>query len=723
MKTGNYRRIYLLILFYYGGLLDAQSVKAPFIGTPPKIDGMVNESIWQQGTVISEFFQREPNTGKPVSEKTIAYIYYDSDYLYFAFECYDDPKKLTAKEIARDASLQNEDKIVIMLDTFLDRRNAYWFEINPRGSKGDALFSQNGAVMNKEWDGIWLGKSSITNQGWQAEFAIPFKSLNFHPHQSVWGLKLQRAIQHKNENAFWPIANINAYEYQVSDAGDLTGLEDITQGIGLDIRPFVLAGIEQKRNEKLDYDTDLGLDVFYQILPGLKGVLTINTDFAQTEVDDRQINLTRFQLFFPEKRDFFLDGAHYFKFAVEADGENPKSNQLVPFFSRRIGLSASGSPTPIVGGIKVTGQAGRWNIGILDVLDQRESGNQNFIVARISHNIGSQSAIGVIGTSGNALDSRSNSIFGGDLKLATSTFNGDKNLTFLLYALKSSTDSLSGKEFSFGADLNYPNDFLFFRFGYMEIGDAFNAGVGFVPRLAIRNSYGELGLAPRPKKWGILQYTVKSDFDYVTDLNNRLLTREVQFTPASFRFLSGETAEFEFSHQYEYLEDDFNIYDSFIIPKGVYEFLRKELRLSTAQRRIVWASTGYEWGPFWNGQRDQIEIAAGYKISVPIGLSFAFEQNKVSLPDGAFLTRIYRSNIDILFNSDITLKNYFQYDSESQRIGWQSRFRWIFTPGNELIFVFNSLWQDPLEHMNPHLKDFSLAESTSQIKLNYNYRF
>jgi hypothetical protein len=723
MKPYIYRLVYLLGVALCAELLDAQAVKAPFIEAPPKIDGKVEESVWQQGTVISTFVQREPNTGEPVSEKTIAYLCYDRDYLYFAFECDDDPKKLTAKEITRDASLQNEDKIVIMLDTFLDRRNAYWFEINPRGSKGDALFSQNGAVMNKEWDGIWLGKSAITDHGWQAEIAIPFKTLNFHPDQTVWGLKLQRAIQHKTESAFWPVANINTYEYQVSDAGDLTGLEGISQGIGLDIRPFALADIEQKHDEAVRFDGDIGLDLFYQLTPGLKGILTINTDFAQTEVDDRQINLTRFQLFFPEKRDFFLDGSHYFKFAVEAEDENPKAGQLIPFFSRRIGLSEAGKPIPIIGGIKLTGQSGRWNIGVLDVVDDREAGRQNFAVARISHNLGAQSAFGMIGTSGNATGPQNSTLFGGDLKLATSSFQGDKNLALVLYALKSHTDSLSGRDLAFGVDFNYPNDFLFFRLGYMEIGDAFNAGVGFVPRSAIRNSYGEIGLGPRPKRWNLMQLIVKSDFDYITDLNNRLLTREIEFTPFSLRMLSGETAEFELSQQFEHIDEDFNIYDSHIIPKGSYEFFRKELRLATAQRRSLWAAAGYEWGPFWNGRLNLFAITAGYKISVPLSLTIAFEQNKVILPDGAFLTRIYRANVDILFSPDIALRNYFQYDSESREIGWQSRFRWIFTPGNELIFVFNSLWHDPLKQLKPQLYDFVLAESISQIKLNYNYRF
>jgi len=710
-------------LLFYSCSLYSTNIPAVYVESPPKIDGKVDDAIWQQAAAVSEFVQREPNTGEPASEKTIVHICYDKNYLYLGFVCHDDPQKITAKQIARDAPLQNDDKVVIILDTFLDRRNAYWFEINPRGSKGDALFSQNGAVMNKDWDGIWLGRSTIHKKGWDTEIAIPFKSLNFHPNQTTWGIKFARDIQHNAETSYWPVANLNTLKYQISDAGDLVGLEGISQGIGLDIRPYALGGIDQKRDENLQLDGDIGLDVFYQLTPGLKSVLTINTDFAQTEVDDRQVNLTRFRLFFPEKRDFFLDGSNYFQFAIEGERENQKSRQLIPFFSRRIGLSEKGTPIPILGGVKLTGQTGPWNLGFLDVIDQRETGNQNFVVGRITRNIGEQSAVGVIGTHGNTESNKQNAVFGADIKLATSTLGGDKNLTYYLYGLKSSTDSLSGKDIAFGSEISYPNDFFNFRTGYMQIDKNFVAGVGFVPRKNIRNTYGSLGFGPRPNKWGIMQIQIKTDFDYITDFSNRLVTREIEFEAIGLRFLSGEEATYEIAHKYEALDHDFNIYKDFIIQAGNYDFIRQEIRLSSAQRRRLWARVDYEWGEFWDGNADQSKLGAGYKVSVPVSLELEFEHNDVSLPDGEFTVDVYRINFDLLFSPRMTLMSFIQYDDESKRIGWQSRFRWIPKPGNEILFVWNSLLSDPMDRMNPHLKDFTLAQSTTRLKINYNYRF
>jgi hypothetical protein len=708
------------LLLFNSAVLYGSSIKAIHVNTPPKIDGKVDDTVWKQAAVVSEFVQREPNTGEPVSEKTMAYICYDKDYLYFAFMCHDDPKKITAKELGRDAVLASEDKITISLDTFLDRRNSYWFEINPRGSKGDALFSQNASVRNKDWDGIWQGRSTIHEKGWSTEVAIPFKSLNFHPTQTTWGIKFTRDIQHKSEMAIWPVANLNGEEYQISDAGDLVGLEGISQGIGLDIRPYVLSGIDQMRGENSAWNGDAGFDLFYQLTPGLKSVFTLNTDFAQTEVDDRQVNLTRFRLYFPEKRDFFLDGSNYFRFGNEGEQNNPK---LVTFFSRRIGLNDNGTPIPIYAGTKITGQAGPWNLGFLDVVDQRENRNQNFAVARITRNFGQQSAIGIIGTHGNAESENENYVFGADIKLATSTLGGSKNLNFYLYGLKSKTEGLSGKDMAIGSELSYPNDFFNFTAGYLQIDENFVAGVGFLPRKNIRNSYGRLGLGPRPNKWGILQIQIESEFDYITDFNNRLLTREIEFEPIGFRFLSGEGASYEISHKYEMLDHDFNIYGDFYIPAQTYEFIQQTIRLSSAERRRLWGEIDYEWGDFWNGTSDQISLKGGYKVSVPVALAMEFEHNDVSLPVGAFTVDVYRINFDLLFSPRLTLKSFIQYDDESRRMGWQSRLRWILKPGNEILFAWNSLWSDPKDRMNPHLRDFTLAQSTTRLKINYNYRF
>ncbi len=702
---------------------DDKSVEAVFVDTPPRINGKVNEEVWMQAGRVNEFFQREPDTGEPASEKTEVFICYDRDYLYFGFKCYENPRNIIAKELARDANLAYDDKIVIMLDTFLDRRNSFWFQVNARACMGDALHSQNGAVRNKEWDCIWKAKSSIHGEGWDTEVAIPFKSLNFHPTRDTWGLKLLREIPYRSEVAYWPVANLNAYKFQISDGGLLTGLQNITQGIGLDVRPYALSGLDQERNKQLKYPVDAGVDIFYQVTPGIKSVLTLNTDFAQTEVDDRQINLTRFKLVFPEKRDFFLDGANYFKFSREGEDESPKSSQLIPFFSRRIGLSETGEPVPILGGVKATGQAGRWNLGIFNILDYRDSGRRNFTVLRVSRNIGSQSALGFIGTMGNAVSDEKNSVIGVDVKLATSSFRGDKNLSLQLYGLKSSTSGISGKDRAFGAEINYPNDFFGLRTGYTQIEPGFFPGIGFVPRENIRNTYIMTKLGPRPKKWGILQFIFQADFDYITDMNNRLLTRELDFSPLGIRFVTGDQVTFKISQQYESIDEDFSIFRDYVIPAGTFDFQRYSITLSSAQKRHYWAIASYQWGDFWNGKQQQTTLTAGYKICVPVFAGLEVEHNVIELPVARFNADVIRFNGDILFSPVATLMSFIQYDNDSKQLGWQSRFRWIIEPGNEIVIVWNSIWKDPLERIHPSVSDFELSQSTARIKIHYNYRF
>jgi hypothetical protein len=710
----------IVSILLFSHTLYGSTIPAVYIKTPPKIDGKIEETIWQTAAIVTDLIQKEPNTGESISEKTIVYTCYDKDNLYVAFNCFDDPQKITAKEIGRDATLKSEDKITITIDTFLDRRNGYWFEISPRGSKGDALFGQNGAVRNKDWDGIWRGRSVIHDKGWSTEIAIPFKSLNFHPTQSTWGIKFSRDIQHKSEIAFWPASSLNGPKYQVADAAELVGLKGMSQGLGLDIRPYALGGIDQERDASNKWDGDAGLDLFYQITPALKSVFTVNTDFAQTEVDDRKVNLTRFRLYFPEKRDFFLDGSNYFQFANIGNSTRPK---LQPFFSRRIGLDDNGTPIPIIAGTKITGQAGKWNLGFMDVVDQRENRDQNFAVARITRNIGEQSAIGVIGTHGNADSKKDNYVIGADLKLATSKLGGDKNLNYYLYGLKSNTKDVSDKDIAIGTEISYPNDFLNFTAGFMQIDENFDAGIGYVRRKNIRNSYGTIGLGPRPKKWGIVQLDIENEFEYITDLDNRLITRDIGFQPLGIRFISGEEVSFEFNQQYDILDKDFDIYDDYIVPADTYEYWRQKLEFSSAQRRDLWTELEYEWGDFWTGNADQIALSAGYKIAVPVNLVMEYEHNDVKLPVGDFTVDVYRVNLDLLFSPRLTLKSFVQYDDESRRMGWQSRLQWIITPGNEILFAWNSIWSDPMDRMNPHLRDLTLAQSTTRLKINYNYRF
>ncbi len=692
------------------------SIKAVFVSTPPEIDGHLNDKSWKDAAIIDQLYQREPNPGQPVSEKTLIYVCYDANHLYVGMKCFDDPEKITAKEMARDANLANDDRVQIILDTFLDHRNGYWFQIGPRGSFGDATISENGAVFNKDWNGVWNSKARIVADGWEAEMAIPFKTIGFDKNLSTWGIKFIRHIKRKMESSYWPAANTNNYKFQVSDAGVIEGIRQISQGIGLDVSPYVIGGMDTKRDIKNKYHGTGGVDVFYQITPSLKSLLSLNTDFAETAVDDRQINLTRFDLLFPERRDFFLDGSGHFSFGIQSDDANSYGKAIMPFLSRRMGLNSNGTPIQINYAGKLTGTIGKWNIGVMHVNDDHVAGSSNFSVARISRNLGGASSLGVIGTYGNAVSQGENVVGGVDMKLATSKFRGNKNLSLILFGLKSSTKGLSSNDASWGGSFTYPNDLLYFTIGHHEIGEHFVAGMGFVPRTNIKESYGSIKIGPRPHKWGLLQVYSGVGFDHIVNFSNVLETRTINYSPLYLRFKSGEEFTYSISQSNENLEKTFNIFSNFVIPIGRYEFYRQSLNFLTAGSRNFAVTGNYTWGDFYNGSRKDYSAGANYKVAVPLFIGVKYKQNDVTLPAGNFTARIYQVNVNILFSPDITLYNYFQYDNNSKTIGIQSRFQWIVTPGNEIFIVWTSNVSQPLER-------YVMNESALRFKVKYNIRF
>lgn len=707
----------LLVLLFTGKTTLAQpNARAIRVSNPPTIDGRINDQAWEQACQIDQFVQREPNPGEPVSEKTIVFVCYDTNFLYFAVKCYDDPTKVTAKEMARDVNLGNDDRVQIILDTYLDHRNGYWFQIGPRGSIGDALISENGASLNKEWDALWNGKSSINSEGWEAELAIPFKTIGFDLGKTVWGMKLIRNIKRKLEASYWPVANLNTYRFQISDSGLLEGLEGISQGIGLDISPYAIGGMNTQKGSDNTHHADAGLDLFYQITPKLKASLSINTDFAETEVDDRQINLTRFSLYFPEKRDFFLDGSNYFKFGMEGDDNNPYRNSIVPFFSRRLGLDKNGNMLPVRYAAKITGSQNNWNIGMMHISDKRDYGNSQLSVGRISHNLGKQSSVGVIGTWGNALSTDENKLGGFDLKLVTSRFQKNKNVAFTLFGMASNTRGKKGNSTSWGADISYPNDFLYFGLGHYEVAENFVAGIGFVPRTNIKASYGNFSIGPRPDKWGILQVKSGAGFNYQTNFDNEMVTRVVNLSPLGIRFKSGEEIYYSVNQQFELLKEDFRIFPGFLIPQNNYTFWYQNLQVISAGGRNLAGSASFRSGDFYHGRKQDMKLTVNYKVAVPLFIGANYSVNHVTLPEGDFTAKIWQLNANILFSPTVTLYNYFQYDNATEKLGWQSRFQWILKPGNEIMLVWTSGWAQPESR-------WMMNDSALRLKLKYNIRF
>lgn len=720
-KTGNGWIIHafhtLLLLLVSNSLYSQPEIRAVFTEKAPQIDGFVNDDVWSSASVVSDLLQREPNTGEPVSEKTEFLFLFDQHNIYVGFRCFDDPKGIIAKELARDVSLGEDDRIHLIFDTYLDGRSGYWFQLGPRGSMGDAIINENGKYFNKAWDGIWDGKTRITGNGWEGEFIIPFKTMGYDKSSDTWGLKCIRYIKRKSESAFWPFTSLNSDRFQISDEGKLTGLKGMTKGIGLDLIPYLTGGFSKKEDTESKPVADIGFDAFYRLTPSLKTAITVNTDFAQTEVDEKQINLTRFSLYFPEKRDFFLDGSNYFTFGINGDDDNMKKTSMIPFFSRRIGLDSTGNPVPIRYGGKFTGKAGRWNFGILHIKDDNAWDNPGYTVARISADLGKQSSVGIIGTNGNAFSDARNSLAGLDLKIGSSEFLGNNNIIYTLYGVKSFTEGLKGDDYSFGTEINYPNDLLNFRAGYLHIGENFLTGLGFIPRSGIRDIYGSIALGPRPKNSPILQIKTGADFSFIHGVRNgELLTSEININYSQITFLSGDIISASSQYQYEKLEEPFDIFRSISIPKGEYNFWRHTLTLTSAKRRNLWALAKVSAGSFYSGQRTDLLIQTGYKIAVPVYLGLDAEHRWVDLKEGDFITRIYRANLNFLFSPNMSWSNFLQYDNKTEMIGWQSRFQWIIKPGKIVFLTFNSPAIDPMERFTPESYE-------ARVKLKYTIRF
>ena len=443
----------------------------------------------------------------------------------------------------------------------------------------------------------------------------------------------------------------------------------------------------------------------------------MNTDFAQTEVDQKQINLSRFNLFFPEKRDFFLDGANYFNFGINGDAENPQNTRLIPFFSRRIGLDPEGNPVAIKYGGKFTGQAGKWNLGFVHIKDDNQWDNPGYTVGRITRNFGRQSSFGILGTQGNALSDKENGLAGFDLRLASSEFKGNKNIAFNLYALKSFTPDLTGNDFSFGTEINYPNDFINFRFGYLQIGEDFLPGLGFVPRNNVRNLYGSFRVGPRPKNSILLQVKTGVAYTFISHLTwVGIQSAEIAFNLGELVFLSGDMIVLSSVFQFESLMEDFDIIEGYTIPANDYNFWNHSLQLLSAKRRNFWAGTRIGYGTFYSGTRTDWLMQLGYKVIVPVYIGLESDLKFVTLEEGSFETQIYRFNLNFLFSPKLSWYNFAQYDNQSESLGWQSRFQWIIKPGKEIYLTWNSPFIDPLERFRPEIYE-------ARLKVNYTIRF
>ena len=648
----------------------------------PEIDGVLDDTIWQDAVLLSELIQVEPTEGAAPSERTEVRLLYSADSLYISVRCFDaEPHLIVANEMKRDAVLRDEDHIGLILDTFHDKRNAYFFEINPNGSRGDGLIENNGK-MSKEWDGIWYGASQIDGQGWTAEMAIPFKTISFDPSSNSWGFNISRSIRRRRERLRWASPVQQASLFDVARAGVMAGIREIQQGIGLDVKPFLSLKLRNDDGSNT-FKYDPGIDIFYKFTPQLTGVFTANTDFAETEVDERQVNLDRFPLFFPEKRDFFLQDAGIFKFGgIRRDP--------IAFHSRRIGIGPGGKALGILAGVRLTGRIEKFNIGFIDVQMQDEEGlgSKNLAVGRVSMNILDESTVGVITTLGNPASTDSNALVGMDFNYRTSKFMGDKALTGHLWFQQTFSPDADGSESAYGVKLRYPNDRIDAMLGASEIGEAFNPALGFVGRRGIREYWGRFRYRWRPSGW-LRRVDTGFFTKLTTDLDNKIESFEVWGSLIELQNHAGDGLELDLNFSHERLDDVFEISDGTVIPIGEYDWASIDAEIGTSEHRVLSVRLKGGYGGFYAGNRLEHGVEFSWKPSPSFSLTLEDSMNHISLPEGSFMTHLLLARAEINFSPDVSWNTTMQYDNLSRQMGVNSRFRWIIEPGNEIFIVLN----------------------------------
>lgn len=696
------------------------------------IDGALEEPAWRDGVKIGELVQRLPNSGAKASERTEVTLLYDQNNLYIGVECFDSqPERVIGTLMARDATLSSDDRVEIILDTFGDQSNAFYFATNPAGALVDGLVFANGQT-NNDWDAIWIVKTRRTELGWTAEFAIPFRSLSFPAGKEVWGFNLSRTIQRKFEEVRWTGSGFQTPFFQVSEAGQITGLAALEQGVGLDVRPFVAQRwIHDAASGHDVLRGKTGFDLFYNVTPSLRLSATANTDFGETEVDARQINLTRFSIFFPEKRSFFLQDAGVFNFAttgVSPPGGIPEPGaEIFPFFSRRIGL-IGGAEVPIDYGVKLTGKVGRTEIGVLNVRtrDGEGVGDKDLAVARVRQNFWEQSYVGAIVTGGNPALPLSSSTIGGDMRLATSDFLGtSRNMVVNAYALKSMNEGVDDKNASYGFAAAYPNDRFAGQVIWREIQENFDPALGFVQRRNVRMLRVGGSFNPRPKNqaMGVQQMFHDVFYTRFTRLDNGLVeTWNVYATLFDWHFQSGDSLHslFDINPSYERLFEPFEISPGVVLPPGEYRFMPLRIFFSSAQKRRLQGSFGISFGSFWSGRAESVQTTLSYKMPPKFTISLTSNQTFARLPQGNFVARILGSQINYAVSPFLSFSNLIQFDNRSGNLGLQSRVRWTLDPGNDLFFIFGQGW---VQEISDRGYDFRQQDSRLATKLQYTFRF
>ncbi len=687
----------ILISVWIVPVTAKNQVAAFHTNSPIHLDGRLDEPAWQHAGVIADLTQQSPHPGVPTPFHTRTYILVTKNALYVGIVC-DDPKpsRISAHTMQRDSEMDGDDKVAILLDTFGDNRTGYMFQVNPAGARTDGLIS-GAESMSLDWDGIWDARTRQTKTGWTVEIKIPSHPLRCTPGKDIWKMDVQRWVARKQLSLRWAGVTLDSHRFDMRQTGILSGMKEMNQGHGLSVTPYAVlnSGKTFQDNNSFMKGTG-GLDIQYNITPGISGMLTLNTDFAETEVDTRQVNLTRFSLFFPEKRSFFLEGSNLFNFGIGLHDD------FVPFYSRRIGLY-NGQAVPIDFGVKVMGQQGAWSMAMLDV-QTRDSDHipaTNMFAGRLAYDVNSHLRIGTILTNGNPDGISDNLMAGVDAVWTTSTFRGNKNFSVGGWFAGTSGDLEEGRKTGWGFKIDYPNDLWDLSITYKEFGDAMDPGLGFLPRPGTRQLSIGTAYSPRPRgrlgRW-IQQMYFESFFWYVESLDGVTESWRLFTAPFNVNTPSGAHFEFNIVPRYEFLYEPFEISSGVFIPAGGYHFLRYRVELESSDSNPFVIGTSTWFGEFYTGHLTQAEAYVRWSGNGGhLHMELETEHDFGHLPQGNFVEWLWQFKVIYAFTPDLVLSSYTQYDNDSRDIGLNNRLRWTIAPGRDIYLVWNYSWERPLD--------------------------
>ncbi len=683
-------RLVLFIIFFlsfksilFSQISERKKYNVKTITQSIVLDGELKDSIWTIANSIDNLRMVEPNENSTPTHRTIIKLLVDEENIYIGVKCFDNATKITSYSKARDSRLRSEDYIKFVFDTYLDQRNGFAFSLNPFGARYDATVSRDSE--NSNWDGVWDAKAVIHKNFWSAEIIIPIKTLSFKSKLSKWGFNFERKIERLMEIDRWSGISRNYSVTSLSETGLITGLPNFNLGLGLLMRISPVVGFNKNNGENIHLNRDVSADITQRISPDISATLTFNTDFAETEVDSRRTNLTRFPLFFPEKRTFFLEGADIYDFGLGL------GTDVVPFFSRKIGLF-DGKEIPIIFGGKLNGKIKNTNFGAMyvhtnsvkDLVTTNDLG-----VVRIKQNIFDQSNIGIIATGGDPSGLKNSWLVGADFTYQKSNLFGNKNLMIGVWGLYSNRPDMIGNKTSYGLRIDYPNDLLDISINYKFIGDAFQPSLGFIPRSGIKMYKFGLDYMPRPNIKFIRQFFFESSFRLITDLNNKWESYSIFTAPFHFLMESGDRFECNFRPTGENLMVPFEIDDGVIIPSGEYHNIRYRIEFESATKRLISGEATWWFGTFYTGTLDQIELYVTFRFSSNLIFYLNYEKNIVKLVEGSFQQDLVGGRVQLNFSPNLTVSSFIQYDTESNLVGTNNRIRWTITPLVDLYVVYN----------------------------------